>query len=234
MSSLTITMRNGASPAVRNIVDTIRSPEALIKGGLALRDSISSNFAKLPPNKNFPGQTTGFWERAAKSMTAPAIEGANTVLVSITRAGVRYQYLGGTILPRNAKMLTIPAREEAYGKTARQFPNLQIARLGIGPSGMPILALVERESQEIDYKRKRGKKRIIGDITVRVRGALAVQRGTITGGLVMYWLVNSVSKGPNPEVLPTEVVMRGAFAGGIRAFVNGTLGRKAITSEDLN
>lgn len=217
--NLTLTIRDGATPAIKELADTITSPGALTSGGRGLRNAIASNFDTLPPNKNFPAQTTGFWQQCRESLTQPILEGAASVRVSVTQIGARYQYLGGTIVPRIAKMLTIPAREEAYGKRAREFNNLQIERLGIGPSGSPILALVERESQEISYRKR--------------KGAIAVQRGSITGGLVMFWLVNSVSKGPSPEVLPRESVMRVAFANGVRSFVNSKHGSGSIALGNL-
>jgi hypothetical protein len=219
-NSVTITLRDGGTPAVEKLVELVRSRAALSQGGERMRDAVVSHFTTLPPNKNFPAQTTSFWQRAGESTTHPIVEGQNVVRVSVTEVGARYQYLGGTITKKD-KMLTIPAREEAYGKRATQFSNLKVVRLGVGPSGTPILALVEKDSQAISYRKR--------------KGALAVQRGSITGGLVMYWLVNSVSKGPNANVLPTDDELRGAFSSGIRAYVNGRLKNKnALAPESLN
>lgn len=219
-TSVTITLKDGGTPAVERLVELVRSRAALSQGGERMRDAVVSHFATLPPNKNFPAQTTSFWQRAGESTTHPIAEGESTVRVSVTEVGARYQYLGGTITMKDKK-LTIPAREEAYGKRATQFSNLKVAVLGVGANGRPITALVERDSQAISYRRR--------------KGAIAVQRGSITGGLVMYWLVGSVSKGPNPNVLPTEEELRGAFSGGIRAYVNGMMkNRNALAPESLN
>lgn len=223
--NFTLTVRDGATPAIQALASEIKSPEALTAGGGFVRDAIAANFETLPPNKNFPSQTTGFWQQCRESLTQPILEGAASVRVSVTQVGARYQYLGGVINKKD-KMLTIPAREEAYGKRAREFSNLKVAVLGVGPSGSPIVALVEVDSQAISYKKR--------------KGAVKVQRGSITGGMVMYWLVNSVSKGPSPEALPSGPVMRVAFANGVRNYVNGKnqsgrLGlRNLISLKDLS
>ena len=137
---LTLTWKENITTALPKFVQTVTSPGALTSAGRALRNAIVRNLISLPPNRAFPAASTGFWERAAASVTQPLVAGLG-VLVSITQLGVRQRYLGGVIAAPPGKNLTIPAQEAAYGHRAREF-DLKVAFMGKSTSGVPILALV--------------------------------------------------------------------------------------------
>lgn len=144
-----------------------------------------NHFRNAPSNKNgWP--TTSFWPRAAKATTyKPTEQGP---LLTVAQQGVRQRYLGGDIRPTNGhQYLTIPARAEAYGKTAREFNNLKVA-FNRGKA----FALVEANATQITWGKKD-----------RKTGNRDFHTDTIGGG-VMFWLVKSVHQNPDPEVLPAD------------------------------
>lgn len=183
-------------------------PAALQEIGASERDLFIRNFEALPPNKRFPSESTGFWKRAARATSFEAtgatsgLVGAVTVIVD--QIGVEQRLKGGPIAAVNAKYLTIPARAEAYGKSAREFSNLRFVAFASGAK-----ALVETDHTTIAYGR--GRK----DGTRKVSG-------TTRGGMVMFWLKRSVNQQPNRGVIPSDVDMgRTAVEGLKRAFEAG-------------
>lgn len=76
------------------------------------------HLAEKPQNK-MGWKTTKFWERAARSIKYKVEP--DGFLLSAHHLGMRQRYYGGEIKPVKKKWLTIPARSEAYGKTAGQF-----------------------------------------------------------------------------------------------------------------
>lgn len=136
--------------------------------------------------------------------TTAPVVDGNSATVSITQIGVRQRYLGGQISAKQGKYLTIPAQEEAYGKRAREFSDLSVSFMGRSSSGLPIFALV-RGNPKISGKRD-----------------------------VMFWLVASVNQEGDESTLPTIDQLRGAFAGGIRAFVNARLRKRVLTDDSFS
>jgi hypothetical protein len=200
---LTLKYRDDASPRLAGLADIVTSEGALKSGGRGLRSSIIDNLTSLGPNKRFPSVSTHFYERASNAVTQPMVSGTSAT-VSIVQQGIRQRYLGGPITPQKSKYLTIPAKEETYGRKAEEFPDLSVAFLGRTSSGLPILALV------------RGNPRI------------SAQRD------VMFWLSRGVVQDPDPTVLPTEDRMKIAFVSGLRSYTNARLGGGAVlTNEDF-
>lgn len=154
------------------------------------------HYRTLPPNRQFPGRTTHFWADAARSTSFSLQDDGFTITTN--KQGVLQRYLGGTIKPTGGrKYLTIPAREEAYGKLASDFNNLRFAITEAGP------ALVEADATRI----KIGNKKKDGTRTVKDMGE--------TGGAVMFWLRRSVTQRGNKAIIPsdaqiTEVALTGA------------------------
>jgi hypothetical protein len=208
MSAVTITiLSDTATPAIERLRAIATGPALKMAAGRALATVVKKHIRTLPPNKNFPEASTGFWKDTYASVTSPVIT-RKGVTVSITQPGFRQQLLGGTITPTNAKMLTIPARSEAYGKRASEF-NLKLEEFGVGPTGRPTLALVNADIPMSKYRTTKDGKRI------------AV--GPVTSGEVMYWLTPSVTQEPHPEILPTEQEMQEAVAKGMRSYIQVSL-----------
>jgi hypothetical protein len=133
------------------------------------------------------GQRTHFYGEAASNTTGQA-EG-DQVRVSINKQGIRQRFFGGEIKPVNRKFLTIPARAEAHGKTAREFNNLRFVMFGPDTA-----ALIEAERTDVEIRKPRGKGKL-APVSERARSA---------GGGVMFWLVRSVTQNPDPEVVPSK------------------------------
>jgi len=153
------------------------------------------HYRSLPPNRQFPGRTTHFWADAARS-TSFALD-SDGFTITTNKQGVLQRYLGGTIKPTGGrKYLTIPAREEAYGKLASDFNNLRFAITDQGP------ALVEADATRI----KIGRQKKDGTRNIKNLGE--------TGGAVMFWLRRSVTQRGNTNIIPTtekitEVLLTG-------------------------
>lgn len=129
------------------------------------------------------GRRTNFYQKAANSISVRS-EG-DGVMLSFASVGLAQRYFGGTITAKNAKYLTIPARTEAYGKRASEFPDLELVFLENGP------ALIRRNQSTIKFRKsKEGNRR-------------AVKTGEL-GGEVMFWLKRSVTQRADPSVLPTD------------------------------
>lgn len=235
--NLVISLKDSATARIEGLAAVTTSDATLSAGGRSLRNAIERQLVSLPPNNRFPGASTNFWQKAAKSLTQPMVS-SPSVTVSITETGVRYNYFGGTIKApwkngSTTNYLTIPAVEEAYGKRASEFSDLTVAFLGRSTSGAPILALVKglprtssrpltpvtRPNTPTTASRKES------EATLKPRARLNV----------MYWLVKSVTKQPNPNVLPTEGQMNAAFVSGLRSSINAQLkNSRAVTVRDFN
>lgn len=132
------------------------------------------------------GKRTNFYAQAARATSfQPTSQGVDLV---ISHTGIAQRYHGGEIRPVNGKLLTIPAAPEAHGRRAGEFDNLEL----IGSKTAGFLALVERQSTEISF----GRKRKDGTRKVKVKG----QRG----GKVMFWLTPRVNQKGDPNVLPDQ------------------------------
>lgn len=103
--------------------------------GRAAVNTITAHLRRL--NRERPnalgGKRTNYYATAARG-TSFALVGDNEVVVSIAQRGIRQRVFGGTLRPRAAKFLTIPAIPEAYGKRAREIPGLEFALLGGKPA----------------------------------------------------------------------------------------------------
>lgn len=174
-----IDIKDSATPAVKRMLESIGGPNINKRVGEAGADLIRGHLEGLnsaKPNK-LGGKRTNFWAQCARSTSFVLVpEGA---LVSINQIGFRQRLEGGTISPRNAKFLTIPAIAEAYGKRAREFNNLRFAMIG----GKP--ALIEAEHSGVRFG-KRGVKATLN-----------------LGGKVYYWLARRVTQQAFPGALPT-------------------------------
>ena len=177
----------------RPILDLIKTrlPPGRLSEEIArdLVKSIRGHFLSLPSNeREFP--TTHFWRRAAES-TRYEVK-SDGVRISISQVGVRQRFLGGDINSVRAKFLTIPAIAETYGHRAADFSDLKIVHgfFGMYNGGVATLALVPA-----DWTKEKS--------------------GNLESSGVYFWLLEHVSQGPNPDVLPSndeiiEVIVRAA------------------------
>lgn len=182
----------------------VRTRAAALKGarlntqiGRGVAELFKEHFFELDrerPNA-LGGQRSHFYGDAAKATSSSGDESGATVTVATQ--GIRQRLLGGTIRAVNGKYLTIPARAEAYGKRAREFKDLRFVKLR-GDRAM----LVQADSQTVHFGRRKDG---------------AATPGSVKGGLVMYWLVPSVTQGPDRSVIPSESEIRNTIGEVVQA-----------------
>lgn len=159
---------------------------------------VERNFVTLSAtNRNKWGARGGFWNLMLSGTIAVATESAAMIRMP---APVRLRHLGGTVRPKKAKFLAIPARSEAYGKSPRQFNDLMFRPTARG--GM----LVRRHRTKLRKKRGGG-----------------FQSGGEDGGEAMYFLVKEVTVRANDAVLPRQEAILSAALEGADAFTEMAL-----------
>lgn len=130
------------------------------------------------PNKNH-WPKLHFYSAAANSTSFQVV--SDGAVVSVQKLGIRQRLQGGEINAGvTSKWLTIPARQEAYGKRAREFNDLRAVIFIRGQLG----ALVQANRTDIS----------IGKKGVKNRGE--------SGGGVFFWLVKKVRQEPDSTVIP--------------------------------
>ncbi len=175
--SITIQIKDDATPAVRRLEDLVASPAIRAVVGRSGRNMVRDHLHGLDAVRHRSHVRLHFYAAAARATNYRVLpDGA---VVSINHIGIAQRYFGGEIRPRNSKYLTIPARDEAEGRRARDFNNLEPV---FGRNG--IYALAERSATRLK----------------RVKGRF--QAGGETGGGIMFWLVKSVTQKPDSSVLP--------------------------------
>jgi hypothetical protein len=144
-------------------------------------------------NRNAFGARSTFWNRmlSGTRATSTLLE----AVVSMPRE-VALRYFGGTVTPKGSKYLTIPARKEYYGKSARQFSDLRFAMIGNR------MALVQADSQRVSFKG--------GKVT----------RGRKTGGAVAYWLVPRANIKGDRSILPSDAEIAERINTSLRRFLS--------------
>jgi hypothetical protein len=201
-------IRDGLSPlleALRLKLANRQQMNAAVAQSMAT--PIKKNFLDLAStNHNSFGVRSTFWGLMNASV-APGADDAGG-WISMDRA-VALRFFGGTVYPGpGKKALSLPARSEAYGKSPRDFNDLRVIVLGLGPSGGPIAALVQNDQQKISYGRK------------RKNGVRPVQPGDEIGGGVFFWLVPSATIRPDPTVLPSREILGRAATTGLGEYLD--------------
>jgi len=143
---ITVTVYDRAARSVVAALTSAATSDALKHvAGRAGANTVKTHLRGLEATRpNRLGGTRSHWyagaARATSHRTAP--DGA---IVSVSQVGFRMRLLGGTITPKRRKALTIPARPEAYGRTAREIPNLFVLRWRGGKKA----ALARREGKTL-------------------------------------------------------------------------------------
>lgn len=134
------------------------------------------------PRNKFGAPSGGLWGEIRDSVNDGEVV-SDGVTVTIADPRFNQKYFGGTITADD-KLLAIPARSEAYGKSPRLFSNLKAIFFRSGA-----IALVQETPST---PRARGEKRI------------GTKREE---GMVYYWLVGSVTQQKDPDALPSEAAL---------------------------
>lgn len=194
---------DSATPSLQALLRQVRGPAGLKVAARGLSNVARDHFDDLDrtrPNR-LGGRRTHFWRAVRRSVQAPAVRGSAGV-VGINHVGIRQRIEGGVIRPVRRKFLTIPARSEAYGRTAREFSNLHFEITDQGP------ALVESLVTRIRLGRagkngQRGAVKSLGE----------------SGGAVMFWLVRKVTQKPDPNALPSDAALADGAVQALRDYI---------------
>jgi len=180
---------DSATPALNEILRTLRDRSA-VNNVIATAGTqvVQKHFVKMAmSNRNKFGRPATFWKRmrgatrAESSMTEAAIVMPNEVA---------QRYFGGPIKPTGGrKMLTIPISRISYGKSALEFEDLFVLKIG-----------------------KDG-----GDSKTSNKAYLA--RNTAKGLELLYVLKSSVIQQGNPDVLPRLDEIQEAVTAAISTYI---------------
>ena len=179
----------GGRVAVQTVDRTLRSAKLKDIVGRSGTNHIKKHLRKVDNShaNKLGGKRSHFFAAAALATNFKRDNDGATV--SIAHLGIRQRYYGGEIRPVNKKYLTIPARSEAYGKSASEFNDLEpMIRFRNGKA--VAVGLMQRAQTQIRFTRK-------GNL----------KRGDEVGGGVMFWLVKSVRQSGDKSILPTSRVL---------------------------
>jgi hypothetical protein len=195
--------RDTATPAVNRILGGLAPTVLNPIVGRAATSLYKKHLIELSLTRRnaLGGTSTGFYSRAAQGTNFRAV--GDHVVVSIASVGIAQRYFGGTIRPRQAKFLTIPASKEAYGKRASEFNDLKVL---VGRNGPYALARRAATLISIGNRNRAG---------VRAVGRVGEQ-----GGEVLFWLKKEVTQQPDPTVLPSEEAVGAAVQRAVTAHVD--------------
>ncbi len=136
--------------------------------------------------------SSNYWAHAAEAIHTSADATAGTV--TIRHPGIHWHRHGGTIHAKPGKALAIPLRAALYGV----WPSEHFA------------------SREDAFVWRKGNKAFLAARPGKgIRGTTA-RRGELR---LLYLLLKSVSKGPDPSVLPPEATMQDAAASAVKLYL---------------
>jgi hypothetical protein len=188
---LTAKIRADATPRIRAAIAKVGEKAILSVAGRAVSQH-TRRFYQLKnvqePNR-LGGKRTNFWADVARSVSQPTPKGKNQVEIVVAHPDIAQKVLGGAIVPKLAKMLTIPANPIAHGKRAASF-NLSFAIV----DGR--MALVSKDAFRKKFKTQKDHGMgVISEIKQDVR---------ISPGDVIFWLVRKAVQKAWPNSLPAQ------------------------------
>jgi len=125
--SLSIRISDSATPALQALAAELHGEpvrKVMARAGVAAVKSHFYDLDRDPSRANKLGAPRQHFFGQAARATNFQISNSGFV-ISINHIGVALRYFGGTVRPVNAKFLTLPATAAAYGKRAREFPDLE-------------------------------------------------------------------------------------------------------------
>lgn len=212
-----VTFKDDAAAALAALREGLGDGEALHASmALGVENAIRAHLdeAGYTTRRNRLGATsTGWWKGVSRSIASVATETEATV--SLTQRGIALQYYGGTVVPTEAKALSVPVHKSAHGVYAREYPGLLAyipAGAQFGPfrkgGGQDTIGYLVRGET---YTRTRGKNK--GKEGVR---ALGKDRG----GEIIYVLRASTYHEGDKNILPTEDKLAAAAAASGAAYLD--------------
>lgn len=181
--NISVKVSDKATPALNRSIAFLQGDDLKNLVGRMAVNAFGANFENknLIPNA-IGGPRTNYYSDAAKA-TNFSVSG-DTVTITVAQVGIALHYYGGTITPGknnsylgngSTKYLTIPARPEAHGKRASDFPDLVVLWGKKGPYGLGIVEKV----------------------------GVGVLAGKPTNQ-VYFWLVKSATIAADPTIVPSQ------------------------------
>lgn len=200
--AMNIAITDRAGPAVARLKGYLASEDLQNLVGRTAQNVMRSHLRRkdMTEANALGGQRTHYYGSA---VTDYYVRG-NYVVVSARKIGFRIHYYGGTITAgkgissftgKPTVYLTIPARSEAHGRLASDFPDLVMLWGKGGPYALaraPQSRLIFGRSHTLEMK-------------AAGSGAIVtVKPGGMQGGEVLFWLKKSIKIMPDPTMLPPE------------------------------
>ncbi len=176
--------------------DTAKLTEAIGTALVAETKQHLRDWSNSHPNR-LGGKRTHFIARAAQATFYRPVPGGLELVNN--HLGLALRYYGGTVTPGKnpssagggpTKWLTMPAISQAYGRRAREFSNLHFVVF----KKDKLAALAEGTKGATDSRTGKG---------IKGRG-----RKKGTRPRVFYWLLKSMTIGPNRSLLPLNKELR--------------------------
>lgn len=147
--NIVISIADHASPDLKVLISQFNDLKFFNEAaGEAVQEELRKHFAKKnrQPNKK-KWDKTGFWEDI-RTKTAMGPATADNAIVTIANPAINLKVYGGTVRPKEAKRLAIPLKQEAYGKSPRDFDGaLQYLRT----KRQKEFLVKEKENGELDF-----------------------------------------------------------------------------------
>jgi hypothetical protein len=160
-----------------------------------LRDHFRDRNVNGPRNK-FGARSSGFWGEIMDSVGQPEVD-ATSATVTIADPRINQKVYGGTI-KMDDRLLTIPNRAEAYGRSPRQFTNLKA--IFFKRPKKAVGALVAADDRKFIGPKLPGKR-------------AKFKRDDQGRRPVFYWLLREIGpQAPDPNALPSQEKLEAAIA----------------------
>ena len=206
MSSITVSVNDGATQSVKDAL-ALLGARAYAVVAVAIHEAMRDHFVereRIPNSKGW--KKTHFFARARQQTHYSYTSSSASVHVSLVGFATHVLGKPDVIRPVRAKLLTIPAIAEAYGRRAREFDDL-VFRIVENERGVMQPALVRAEQTRFKFGRQRK------DGTRKATGIKSV------GGEVYFWLAKAVHPKPHPQAIPSTETLQNAVAREISAFL---------------
>ena len=211
MIAMRTVLEDTATPALERVRGYLQSEAAQQTIGYAARNLIKDHLQDLEDTRSGGsiGPPTHYYGSARKATNYRVIDDT-AVEIHVAQVGMALHYYGGTVTPgkgissatgKPTVYLTKPARAEAYGKKASDFPDLIVLWGRNGP-----YALARAISTQVGIERSEAGEKLWGGHY----GAKVKKRG-LQGGEVMFWLIKSATIKPDPSVMPDSEEFRDAI-----------------------
>lgn len=182
-------------------------PANMLPVARAVQNCFRDHFTQLSMDKS-----SRWWGEAARAVRLTQLTTNRNWLMVVDYPGVALHYYGGRVEPVEKELLTIPANDQAKGKSALEFQNLQMVIFPhlCGASGhlqgmlvqLPTDAQQKRFDRNLTTWKKGAKRRGIPQSLYPNRPKLQLTP--------MFWLLTETNHQADETVLPSDAAIEAA------------------------